>query len=177
MGGMTDRLTFSFPYSPTEHAAALGEQMGGIRFFLIEASVFISAGIYAIVVKKLPVGFTLAAIGIMAVVNLPIPLLMRRWQRRKFARENADQIGKLQTRTFAHDGFRPTDRWRQPIPWAKVVRITETRRFFMIYGGSDGPFFIPKHAMSSEEQGQLRAFLRLQLHDQPKRLRLLAPVG
>jgi hypothetical protein len=174
---MSDDLSFSFPYSATEHADAIAEQMGGVRFLLFDLLFLIPAGFFSIVFNDVPLVFTLVTLGLLLVVTLPIPAVMHRWQKRKFARDNTDQIGKLQTRTFSRDGFRPTVAWRQPIPWEKVLLITETKRFVMIYGSSDGPFFIPKQAMPPDELERLRTFLRIQFADQPRRLKLQRSQG
>lgn len=113
---------------------------------------------------------------IMAATFLVTPGIIKRWDRRRLRRENDTEIGKLQTFTFSRDGFTPSDQWAQPVPWSDVDKVIETKRFLLICATSEGPFFIPRHAVSSDDAERLRAFLEREFQSRPGKYKSL-PVG
>lgn len=112
----------------------------------------------------------------MAAAFLATGPLLRRRDARRLRRENDTEIGKLQTFTFSRDGFTPSDRWAQPVRWSEVDKVIETKRFLLICASSDGPFFIPQHAVSSDDAERLRAFLAREFQSRPGKYKPL-PVG
>ena len=172
---MSDRLVFQFPYSPTEHADALFEANARSGFIFFGGIVI---AVPAIVMQffmpsALPEYQALPLL-IIAAMWLSIPTLTRIGNAWRLKRENADNIGKLETRVFSRDGFTPTSNWSEPVPWSKVHKVLETRRFILVYATSDGPFFIPKHAMSASDAAELRSLLQQEFRSRPKQLKLLS---
>ena len=67
-------------------------------------------------------------------------------------------------------------RWAQPVPWSDVNKVIETKRFLLIHATSDGPFFVPRHAVSSSDAERLREFLAREFQSRPGKLKML-PAG
>ena len=168
---MPDQLTFRFPYSPAEHAQARSEA-GLVRGPLGHAGLAALLVLPAVIwqkVKRPEVPLLVLAVPAltMAAVVLVTPPLLRRRDTRRLRRENATEIGKVQTFTFSRDGFTPSDRWALPVPWSDVDKVIETKRFLLIHATSDGPFFVPRHALSSNDAERLRAFLDQEFQSRP----------
>jgi len=174
---MPDQLTFRFPYSPTEHAQARSEA-GLVRGPLGHAGLAALVVLPAVIwqkVKRPEIPLLVLAVPalIMASVIFVTPHLLRRRDARRLRRENDAEIGKPQTFTFSRDGFTPSDRWAQPVPWSEVDKVIETKRFLLILATSDGPFFIPRHAVSSNDAERLRTFLAREFQSRPGKYKSL----
>jgi hypothetical protein len=127
--------------------------------------------------SALPVLLQALLLLMLAAGYLSVPTLTRIRDKWRLKRENADNIGKLETRVFSRDGFTPTSNWSAPVPWSSVFKVLETRRFILVYATSDGPFFIPKHAMSASDAAELRSRLQEEFRSRPRQLKLLSRPG
>lgn len=176
----SDQLTFRFPYSPVEHAHARSEAglvRGPLAHAGLGALVILPPAIWSLVKHpELSLVSLAVPVLIMAITMLATPFLLRRRDTRRLRRENATEIGVLQTFTFSRDGFTPSDRWALPVSWSDVDKVIETKRFLLILATSDGPFFIPRHAVSSNDAERLRAFLEREFQSRPGKFRSL-PAG
>jgi len=174
---MQDQLTFRFPYSPTEHAQARSEAglvRGPLGYAGLAALIFFPLVIWQKVKHPdVPLLALVVPALLMAVTFLVTPPLLRRRDTRRLRRENATEIGKVQTFTFSRDGFTPSDRWALPVPWSDVDKVIETKRFLLICATSDGPFFVPRHALSSNDAERLRAFLEREFQSRPGKYKSL----
>ena len=174
---MTDQLTFRFPYSPAEHAQARSEA-GLVRGPLGHAGLAALVILPVVIWQKVkhpevpPLVLAVPALMMAAAFLATGPLLPRR-DARRLRRENDTEIGKLQTFTFSRDGFTPSVRWAQPIPWSDVDNVIETKRFFLIRATSDGPFYVPRHAVSSDDAERLRTFLAREFQSRPGKYKSL----
>lgn len=176
---MSDQLVFQFPYSATEHADALFEAntRSGFIFF---GGIVIAVPAIAMQLTQpsaLPMYLQALPLLILVAMWLSIPTLTRIRDKWRLKRDNADNLGKLETRVFSRDGFTPSSNWSVPVPWSKVFKVLETRRFILVYATSDGPFFIPKHAMSASDAAELRSRLQEEFRSRPKQLKLLSQPG
>lgn len=176
---MSDQLVIQFPYSPTEHADALFEANTRSGFIFFGGIVIVVPAIAVQLAwpSALPAFLQALPPLMVAAMWLSIPTLTRIGDARRLKRENADNIGKLETRIFSREGFTPTSNWSAPVPWSKVFKVLETRRFILVYATSDGPFFIPKHAMSASDAAELRTRLQQEFRSRPKQLKLLSQPG
>ena len=99
--------------------------------------------------------------------------MLRLLEIRQFRREAAQEGREEETRTFSRDGFTPTAQWSPPIPWSSVDRVVETKRFLLVFASSDGPFYLPKHALSPTDRSKLDALFREAFQTRPRQLLLL----
>lgn len=180
---MADSVTVRFPYSATEHAAAVSVGVGRRRllsWFRFFGASCIAAGVLvlgigaashepAMQLLKNAVGFT--ALGGFWIWGAQA--VLRVIETRQLRREGSADGREHETRTFGRDGFTPTAHWSPPIPWTHVEQVVETESFLLIYASSDGPFYIPRHALLPTERSQLDALLREAFHSRPKQLVLL----
>ena len=174
---MPDQLTFQFPYSPAEHAHARSEAglvRGPLAHAGLAALLILPATIWQ-KVKRPEVPLLVLAVPalIMAAAFLATGPLLRRRDARRLRRENDTEIGKLQIFTFSRDGFTPSERWAKPVRWSEVDKVIETKRFLLICATSEGPFFVPRHAISSNDAERLRAFLEREFQSRPGKYKSL----
>jgi len=180
---VTDLLKVTFPYSAVEQAEALSESTGRRinRWWLRLGGVVIGGG--SLFLAGVAAAFgeplvpwlrnTLPLVALGAFWFWGAPAVLKLIDVRRFRREGAQEGCKDETRTFGRDGFTPTVRWSRPVPWSDVDKVVETRRFILIYASSDGPFYLPKRALTPAALARLEALLRDEFRTRPKQLILL----
>jgi hypothetical protein len=180
---MSQRLTFSFPYSPREHAQALSKTTGDRslrRWFKPFGAMLGVIGLGAFTMglaggEPIPsLAYDLAGwIGLGSFWFFVAPWVLRRSELRQLQRDSESERRTVEVRGFDAEGFVPHSRWSRPIPWADVERVVETTDFFLIYASSDGPDYLPKHVVSGEELNHLRTLLEEVFVERRKQLKLL----
>ena len=180
---MSAPITVRFAYSDRDHLEALRQSRSALRLRLWLKVCAALMG--AIAVGVAVVGVTIAGSSLPEVLSQTLPLLGLAgvwllaergvyrglvWYHR---REHEMREGDAVVRSFAADGFAPTERWSRPIPWAHVASLEETARYFQVYA-VDGPYYVPKASLTGAEDVALRELFRANLADRPRTVRLLS---
>ena len=78
--------------------------------------------------------------------------------------------------TFSEEGFSPSSKWSQPMPWSFVEHVVETDQFLLIHHSyGKEPFYIPKHALSLSDRERLVTLFEVHLNASTQRLQLRVP--
>ena len=175
-------LEISFPYSPAEHAAAMAyaSQQRKQLLFIRGSGILAMAGMAAVSTVGAVVGEplmpllsnTLPIVALGGFWTWGAPAILYLIRRRQLSRDGAQEGRQRETLSFGPGGFRPGAQWANPVPWDRVTRVWETDRFILIDASSDGPSYIPKHALSPADRATLVAFLRERFSARQEQLRL-----
>ena len=157
----------SFPYSAREHTAAyLASRPGRRMRWLVQAPglFFGACAIGATILSTLnrESGYWIQALSMIALCALWVgiaPVLLKRVTMWQLLRDSRTDRRHQETRALSADGFLPTERWAEPIPWSEVENVTETPQFFLIEATSDEVSYIPKQALSQDQTSLVRSIL------------------
>lgn len=164
---MRDSVVLSFPYSAREHTNAyLASRPGRQMRWLVRAP-GLFFGLCAAVATVLSTlnnesGYWIQALSVLGLCALWVgisPVLLKRFTIWRLRRDSRTDRRHQETRALSADGFFPTERWAEPIPWSEVGSVTETRQFILIEASSDEVSYIPKQALSQEQMSAVRSIL------------------
>ena len=176
-------VRITFPYSAAEHAEAMSGTVSGgrllrwLRFCALSFPIMgLVTGVLGVAIAEQPLGSVWAnlwpflPLGAFWYWGAPAILdAVHKWQ---FRREGVQEGRHLETVSIGPDGITPGAKWSHPIPWAQVRRIQETKNLIVIDASTDGPTYLPKHAIAAGDMASFKELLREKFHDRPKDLRL-----
>lgn len=179
---MASEIRVTFPYSVAEHAEAAAQSVSGRRlrqFMRLFGVLSIATGVLVSLVgflKDIPLASALSE----AFPFLPLgafwawggPAILSAANRRQLRREAHQEGRDRESVLLGADGITPGSKWSQPIPWSQVRRVSETSKLIVLDASSDGPAYVPKHALSAEDRENLETLLREQFRSRPEDLRL-----
>jgi hypothetical protein len=170
VAGGTKEVILHFPYVPEEHA----ESLSLCKPERWQRRLIRAAGALLAATALLPLGFGLLdGEATVPLLRYTVPLIalgafffwggpaitrhLAVQHRRKEGIEDGRQIEK---RVFSPEGFTPGLRWARPVPWSQVEEVEETDAFFLVYVVHSDPVYVPKHALTPEQDVALRRILR-----------------
>lgn len=176
-------VRITFPYSAAEHAEAMSGTVAGarlLRWLRFCALTFPILGFATGVVGVAIAGEPVATVWADLWPFLPLsafwywgaPALLDAAHKWQFRREAIQEGRHLETVSIGPEGITPGAKWSHPIPWAQVRRIQETQNLIVIDASTDGPTYLPKHAITAGDMASLKELLSEQFHHRPKDLRL-----